>query len=113
MPERRRSERKKFSYYMRVLDDETEETVGHLADVSVDGLQLETTAPLNNGQELHMHMELTPDVSDSLFLFITARALWCQPDKIMPNLYHVGFKITGMSEHDKEIYKRLLERYGV
>ena len=113
MPERRRSERKKFSYYMRVMDDETEETVGHLADVSIDGLQLETTAPLNNGQELHMHMELTPDVSDSLFLFINARALWCQPDKIMPNLYHVGFKIISMSDHDKEIYKRLLERYGV
>lgn len=98
---------------MRVMDDETEETIGHLMDVSLEGLQLETTAPLPNDKEFHMHMELTPDVSDSLFLFITARALWTKPDKIMPNLYHVGFKITGMSDHDKEIYKRLLEKYGV
>jgi hypothetical protein len=113
MPERRHIERKKFDFYMRVMDDETEETIGHLADVSIDGMQLEMTAPPPNGKEFHMHMELTPDVSDSLFLFVAAQALWCQPDKIMPNLYHVGFKIISMSEHDKEIYKRLVEKYGV
>jgi hypothetical protein len=112
MPERRHTVRKKFGFYMRVLDDETDATIGHLVDVSIDGLQLETTAPLPSGQELHMHMELTPDVSDSLFMFIAARALWSLPDDIMPNLYHVGFRITNVSEHDKEIYKRLLEKYG-
>ena len=113
MPERRHTVRKKFGFYMRVLDDETEETIGHLVDVSVDGLRLETPAPLSRGQEIHMHMELTPDISDSLFMFITARALWCESDNIMPNLYHVGFKITNISDHDQEIYKRLLEKYGV
>jgi hypothetical protein len=112
MPERRHTVRKKFGFYMRVLDDETEATIGHLVDVSIDGMQLETAAPLQRGQEFHMHMELTPDVSDSLFMFLTAISLWCTPDKIMPNLYHVGYKITSMSEHDKEIYKRLLEKYG-
>lgn len=113
MPERRRNPRKKFNYYMRVINEETGEPIGHLADVSVDGMQLETSACLSNGQGFQMQMELTPDISDSLFLFIAARALWCNQDKIMPNLYHVGFIITSISDHDKEIYLRLIEKYGV
>lgn len=112
MAERRHTVRKKFGFYMRVLDDETEATIGHLVDMSTEGLQLEIPTPPSRGQEFHMRMELTPDVSNSLFLYITARAVWHEPDDIMPNLHHVGFKITNVSEHDMEIYKRLLEKYG-
>jgi hypothetical protein len=97
---------------MRVLDDGTEQTVGHLVDVSLTGLRLETTAPLPLEQEYHLHMELTPDVSDKLFMFLSARTIWCNPDTIMPNLYHVGFVITNISPHDQEIYQRLLDLYG-
>jgi hypothetical protein len=112
MAERRHTIRKKFGFYMRVLDDETEATIGHLVDMSTEGMQLEMPTPPSRGQEFHMRMELTPDISDSLFLFVTARAIWYEIDNIMPNLYHVGFRITNISEHDKEIYKRLLEKYG-
>ena len=112
MPERRTVPRKKFGFYMRVLDDETEQTIGHLVNVSAKGLQLETPAPLPMGQEVHMRMELTPDVSDKLFMFLSARSRWIKPDEIMPNLYHVGFAITKIAPHDNEIYQRLLEMYG-
>lgn len=112
MPEKRRVPRKKFSFYMRVLDDDTEDTVGHLVNVSMKGLQLETVTALPMGQEFHMHMELTPDVSDKLFMFLSARSKWIRPDEIMPNLYRVGFAITRIEPHDLEIYQRLLEMYG-
>ena len=97
---------------MRVLDDETEETVGHLVEVSVKGMRLETIAPLPLGQEYNLHMELTPEISDKLFMFFSARTIWCKIDNIQPNLYQVGFEITKISEHDHEIYQRLLELYG-
>jgi hypothetical protein len=112
MPDKRKTPRRKFSFYMRVLDDETEETVGHLVEVSGKGMRLETTAPFPLGQECNVHMELTPDVSDKLFMFVSIRTIWCKTDDIMPNLYRVGFVITKISEHDHEIYQRLLELYG-
>ena len=112
MQERRHTQRKKFGFYMKVLDDETENIVGHLVDVSVDGFRLETSEPLPLKKEYHMHMELTPDISDKLFMFIAGRTIWCKADTIMPNMHHVGFLITSISEHDKEIYQRLLETYG-
>ena len=112
MPERRHTQRKKFGFYMRVLDDETEQTVGHLVEVSADGFRLETTAPLPLQKEYRVHMELTPDISDKLFMFFAGRTKWCKPDTIMPDLFRVGFQMTEISPHDKEIYQRLLEKYG-
>ena len=112
MPEKRKVPRKKFTAYMRVLDDETEGTIGHLADIGLKGLQLETAEPLPIGQQYNMHMELTADVSDKLFMFLTARVKWVKPDGIMPNLFRVGFELTHIEPHDYEIYQRLLELYG-
>ena len=112
MPEKRTVPRKKFASYMRVLDDDSDATLGHLVDVGVKGLQLETSAALPMNQEYHMRMELTPDVSDKLFLFLAARSRWIKPDEIMPNLYRVGFEIAHMESHDLEIYQRLVEIYG-
>lgn len=112
LPERRNSQRKNFGFYMRVLEDESEQIVGHLVEIGSDGFRLETSAPLPEHRIFHLHMELTPDVSDRLFMFITARTKWCKTDVIMPNLYRVGFEIVEMSPHDREIYQRLLETYG-
>lgn len=112
MPEKRKAPRKKFSFYMRVLEDDTEEIIGHLVDISNIGLRLETNDPFPLEQDYKVHMELTPDVSDKLFMFATIRSKWCKNDDIMPNLYQVGFEITNISPHDREIYQRLLEVYG-
>jgi len=111
-PERRRGPRKTFTFYMRVTNDQTEQTLGHLVEVGPEGFRLETSAPLPLQTVYQMRMELTPDISDSLFMFISARSKWCKTDTIMPNLYHVGFQIVSMDPHDHEIYKRLLEKYG-
>ncbi|MEW5938943.1 MAG: PilZ domain-containing protein [Chloroflexota bacterium] len=110
--ERRRGQRKSFGFYMRVLNDQTDETLGHLVEVSAEGFRLETSAVLPAQTQYQLRMELTPDISDSLFMFITARTKWCKPDTIMPNLYHVGFQIVSMEPHDHEIYQRLLAKYG-
>ena len=45
MPERRTIPRKKFDYYLRVIDDDTQKILGHMVEVGATGLQLETTAP--------------------------------------------------------------------
>jgi len=97
---------------MKVVDDDTEQTVGHLVEIGLTGLRLETIAPLAPGKDYHLRMELTPEVSAKLFMFFSARTKWCKIDNIQPNLYQVGFQITGMEPGDREIYQRLVEMYG-
>ncbi len=47
--EKRKLDRRAFSYYMRVLDARTEKLVGHLVDISIDGFKVDspTSVPLN------------------------------------------------------------------
>ena len=112
MPERRTAPRKKFSFYMRVLDDDTRTMLGHMVEVSAIGLQLETTMPLPPEKDFYLHLELTPELADRPFMVFIARTKWCRPDTIEPNLYHVGFEIVEIMPDDREVFLRILAKYG-
>ena len=47
MDERRNIERKDFSYYMRLINSETKDLLGHLTDLSSGGFKLDSIEPEN------------------------------------------------------------------
>ena len=112
MAERRTTPRKKFFFYMRVLNDDTEEILGHMVEVSEIGLQLETTAPLPINKDFYLRLEITADLGDRPYIVFIARSKWCKMDVILPNLYHVGFSIAEIMPDDREIFLRILAKYG-
>lgn len=112
MPERRTTPRKNISFYMRVLNDDTEEILGHMIEVSSIGLRLETLGPLPLNKDYYMRLELTPDLGEIPYIVFLARTKWCQIDDIQPNLYRVGFELMEILPEDKEIFLRLLRKYG-
>ena len=113
MPEKRTSPRKKFSYYLRVDDDDTQEILGHVVDISEAGLQLETSKQLPVNKDYYLRAELTPELADRPFIIFVAESKWCAPDHIQPNLYRVGFRITEIMADDREIFLRILAKYGI
>ncbi|MBK7317482.1 MAG: PilZ domain-containing protein [Anaerolineales bacterium] len=112
MPERRTTPRKKFDYYLRVVDDDTQGIIGHMVEVSPYGLQLETTAPYPVEKDYYLRVELTPELADRPFIIFIARSKWCRIDEIEPNLYHVGFAMVEIMPDDREIFLRILARFG-
>ncbi len=112
MPERRTTPRKKFDYYLRVVDDDTQGILGHMVEVSPIGLQLETTAPCPVEKDYYLRVELTPELADRPFIIFIARSKWCRIDEIEPNLYHVGFAMSEIMPDDREIFLRILARFG-
>jgi hypothetical protein len=112
MQNRRTVPRRKFSYYMRVLDDDTEETLGHLVDIGALGFRIESTMRLPIEKQYFLRVELHSEVADKPFMVFSARTKWIQPDHIHPNLFQCGFEIVEMLPEDKEIFQRILERYG-
>lgn len=111
MPERRTTPRKNFSLYMRVLDDDTQETLGHMVEVSAEGLKLETSSALPIGKDYYLRVELTPELADRPFIIFVARTKWCKVG-IMPNLFQCGFQITEIMPDDKEVFLNILKRFG-
>lgn len=112
MPERRTTPRKKFALYLRVMNDDTQEQLGHMVEVSSTGLQLETTAPMPLDRDFYLRLELTPELADRPFIVFIARSRWCKTDIIEPNLYRVGFAITEILPDDQQTFVNIVKKYG-
>ena len=112
MAERRTTPRKKFSMYMRVLNDDTAEIMGHMIEIGAIGFRLETVGQLPLNQDYYLRLELTADVADVPYIVFIAETRWCEMDEIQPNLYQVGFELKEIMPEDKEIFLRVLEKYG-
>ena len=107
-----RQERKEFSYYMQLFNDETQELVGHLADISSGGFKLDSLQPIAPEVDFRFRLNLTSEVADKPFMVFVARSKWCKVDPFDPFCYNVGFQLLNISPKDIEIFNRMVEKYG-
>ncbi|KXK14794.1 MAG: PilZ domain protein [Chloroflexi bacterium OLB14] len=112
MPEKRTVPRKHVDFYLRVLNDDTQEILGHMVEVSMSGLRLETSIQLPDSKDYFLRLELTPDLGSIPYIVFAAQTRWCKTDVFQPNLFQVGFKITEILPEDREIFARVLQKYG-
>ena len=112
MDERRNMERKDFSYYMRLVDDDTQNLLGHLVDISSGGFKVDSQAPIPINKDFRLRMDLTSDIADKPTMVFVARSKWCQVDPLDPFIYNVGFQLINIAPPDLEIINRMMEKYG-
>ena len=112
MGERRRLERKKFSYYMRLIDSDTQELVGHLSDISTGGFKMDSQSPIPPNKDIRFRMDLTSEVANKPSMVFVARSKWCEVDPLDPFIYNVGFQLINISPTDIDIFNRMMEKYG-
>ncbi|MCX6067069.1 MAG: PilZ domain-containing protein [Chloroflexi bacterium] len=79
LDERRAIKRRKFGYYMRVIDNGTQELVGYLSDISSRGFKLDSNKRLTVDKDFNLRLDLTSDVSDRSFIVFAARCRWSGP----------------------------------
>ena len=112
MAEKRNLKRKAFSYYMQVVDDNTEKKVGYLADISSHGFRLDCKLQLPVNQNYALRFDLTDEVADKAFMVLVARSKWCRLDELDPFVYNIGFQIISIGAEDLAIFQRMVEKYG-
>lgn len=112
MPDKRKKDRRDFTYYMQVKDDMTKQVIGYLSDISTGGFKLDCPQRLPAGQDFRLSIDLTADVADKTAMVFIARSKWCHPDHIDPTSYNVGFEIVNMAPSDMMIFTRIFEKYG-
>jgi hypothetical protein len=112
MANKRKKDRREFTYYMQVKDESTKQIIGYLSDISTGGFKLDCSQQIPNGQDFRLHIELTADVADKTSLSFIARSKWCHPDHIDPTSFNVGFEIVNMAPSDMMIFQRMFEKYG-
>jgi len=112
LDDRRRLRRKDFSYYMPLIDCDTKELVGHLADISSGGFRMDSLSPIPPNKDIQFCLDLTSEVAMKPFMIFVARSKWCKVDPLDPFCYNVGFQLINISPEDIETFNRLMEKYG-
>jgi PilZ domain len=112
MGERRKLNRRTFSYYMRLMNERTGELEGHLADISTGGFKMESLKPIQPNTDFNFRINLSSKVANAPFMVFGARSKWCQVDHFDKSIYNVGFQITNITPSNLEIFSRMFERYG-
>lgn len=107
-----RPERKDFSYYMQIMDANTKEIVGHLADISSGGFKLDCRKPVPVNQDFRFLMNLPNEIADKPSMVFGARSRWCKIDPLDPCAFNVGYQLTQIYPEDLEIINRMMEKYG-
>jgi hypothetical protein len=110
--ERRRLKRRKLAYYIVVLDALTEKTIGHLVDVTPNGIMIDSRDPLPLEKDYTLSLDTSEDVADKIFITFIARTIWCLRDPVDIYLFDVGFSIVDIAESDAAILKRISEKYA-
>ena len=109
---KRKVNRRDFTYYMQVTDDVTKQLIGYLSDISTGGFKLDSPKEVPTGQDYRLQIALTADIADKNSMVFIARSKWCHRDHVDPNTFNVGFEIVNMSPSDMLIFQRMFDKYG-
>jgi len=107
-----RPERREFYYYTQLIDHDTLEIIGHMADISAGGFKLDSQTPIPINKDFRFLMNLTSEVADKSFMEFVARSKWCRVDPFDPYVYNVGYQLTHIAPEDLEIFNRMMEKYS-
>jgi hypothetical protein len=110
--ERRELKRRNLSYYLQVMDNNTQQVIGHLVDISPVGLMIDSKKSITTNLSFHLRMDLMENIAGKAFVEFVACSKWCRADSIQPYLFNVGFEIVKINPHDADIVRAIAEKYG-
>lgn len=113
MQERRRLKRRTLIYYLRVIDDDTGQELGHLVDVTTEGMLLMSTTPIEVGRSFRLRMQLpnTDGPAGNERVAFEARSLRSSRD-VNHDFIDTAFQVTSLSPRHRSHIEILIDDYG-
>jgi len=109
--EARALERRHLIYYLEVHDDATGKLLGHLVDITTEGIKLVSKGAIPKDKVFLLRMDLPVDYFDEKVLRFEAKSLWSTND-VNPDFYDTGFSVSGMDKRAKDIVSGLVGQFG-
>ena len=111
MLEQRLEKRRHLIYNLRITDSKTKQDLGHLADLSGEGLMLVGPDKFDEGVEFDMLMQGPAGDKPSEPLAFNARCMWSRQD-INPDFFASGFKVLDADGDYIDSINTLIREYG-
>ncbi|MFH0921346.1 MAG: PilZ domain-containing protein [Fibrobacterota bacterium] len=111
MHEKRLLKRRHLLYNLLVINADTSETLGRLADINVEGLLLVSEKPVPVNADYTLRITLPQKILGQEVLQVAARSLWSKKDA-NPSLLLTGFRLDNPSVRDIEAIVGLIFSLG-
>ncbi len=105
--ENRQQHRLEIQDELMVTDINTGNTMGQLANLSVEGLMLSSTEPVRLNTIYRLRIPLSAEGVDDSNIEVRAESLWCE-DVNGSGSYWTGFHICEISSQDQEILNKIV-----
>lgn len=105
-----REERTHLIYRLRVFDAKTGRLLGHMTDITPEGMMLIGEKPVKPKKELSLRMDLPRNVMAEGHLAFSALSKWCRRDP-SGDFYAMGFRIEAISPEGLAVVRTLIRDF--
>ncbi len=104
-------ERRYLVFYLRVFDGQSNKILGHLVDISEQGIMLLSDSPIQINQDYRLRMRLPTELKERNEVIFTATCKWCKNDS-NPDFYRAGFQMHDLDSYPKKLITKLIHDFG-
>ena len=109
--ELRALKRRHLIYYLEVYDDETGELLGHLVDITTEGVKLVSKTFIEKDKTYRLRMQLPEGYFDETVLRFEAMSLWSSND-VNPDFFDTGFRAVWQDKRARGVVASLVDQFG-
>lgn len=107
---KRRLKRWYLVMYLRVFDEDTGELLGHIVDISKEGLRLVSDKLIPPDQTFRLWVDVPKESAPRQRIHLEAESLWSGRD-VNPDFYATGFRIRNIGTHALLQLQLLIEEF--
>ena len=107
--EKRKRRRWELVFYLRIFDQSDDSLLGHVVDISEDGLMIMSETPIELNRDFDLGLEMpSSHKDDNRKITLTARSVW-QSGDANPELIDTGFQLIAPDPSSIDVIKELIE----
>ena len=113
MSEKRTRKRKRPIYYLKLINQESQDLAGGIIDISPTGLRLSGTEPYEHDSLTHFSLSLPDSIEGERQVIVKARNIWSHRDARgdFYDYYTSGFRLEGISMDDINVIEGSMKSY--
>ncbi len=111
MNENRKLHRRHLIYYLRVYNREYNRLLGHLVDITSEGIMLISEEPIETKRFFTLRMELPIQIFGKSQIELKTQSVHCETD-VNTSFYDTGFRLIDVSDEDHLIITQLIHNFS-
>jgi PilZ domain len=109
--EKKRNSRKNCRVFLEVSDADTGQLVGHLVNITTDGLMVTSEKPLEIDNDFHLKILFPQEIKGVQEFVTNGTSVWCEEDEETPSFFNTGFQLKDVARKDIKVIKKMIKKY--